>query len=497
MLVAIAAGRPEDAAFCEPADNNSDGTTTMAPWTAGLGKGAFGRPLVLTCAALLPLAACTIPDRFADRAVDYNRSLEEAENRGLLLNILRAANDRPLYFTSFSALRGSMSAALGTGAAGTLGIDGGNATSLGVLVAPSATLVNSPSFDLSVLDSQAFARGLLTPIDNNVLDVFYQQDRDMRRLLDLAVSRIDLALSRPEQPSLYRARFWNDPFFAGAEEANPGVRDHGRREFRCVRSLLARAGLELRQGPALKPVHLTVPAAQLGDAEAIANALKAGLRFRPTHDPTPQIELLRLGGDAAFVFPEEPVLDPMTAMPSQRDMAERFAGELNRYQANALRVSLRFPPATPGGERTVLVAGRAVPITAEPGCVPLTDELAQAVAGGAAGEFVLYVRSTEGVVRYVGWWLCARYGAPVCEATATAPELPEDEILTLAPTDTGRALADVDFDGRRYRVAKGDRRSARTMAQLKQLIALHTRSEEAPATAAVTVVGAGSTSQAR
>jgi hypothetical protein len=62
-----------------------------------------GRAATAWLAALAFLAACAIPDRFADRAVDYNRSLEQAENRALLLNILRAANDRPLYFTSFSA----------------------------------------------------------------------------------------------------------------------------------------------------------------------------------------------------------------------------------------------------------------------------------------------------------------------------------------------------------------------------------------------------------
>src|SRR5215212_9948486 len=183
------------------------------------------------------LAACSVPDRFADRAIDYNRSLEDAENRGLLLNLLRTANDRPLYFTSFSALRGSMSVALGVNAAGTVGLDSGNSTSLGGVISPNASIINSPSFDLAVLDTQAFARGLLTPIDNNVLDVFYEQDRDMRRLLDLFANRIDIVLSRPEGPNpsvIYRARYWNDPLFTAADEADLSVHDYGREDFRCV-----------------------------------------------------------------------------------------------------------------------------------------------------------------------------------------------------------------------------------------------------------------------
>lgn len=446
--------------------------------------------LLPTLAGLALLAGCAVPDRFADRAVDYNRSLEEAENRALLLNVLRAAADRPLYFTGFSALRGSMSVAVGTSAAATLGIDGGNSTALGALLAPSASLVNSPSFDLSVLDGQAFARGLLTPIDNNVLDVFYQQDRDMRRLLDLAVNRIDAAAGAR------RARFWNDPFFVAAEEADPAARDFGRAGFRCVRDLLAGAGLELRQGPALKPVHLTVPAAQLGDAEAIANALKAGLRFRPAGaGPDPRVELLRLGGDAAFVFPED-VPAEAAAVPSQRDMAERDAGGagLSRYQANTLRLKLRLRAG--GRGMSAVAGGREVPATAGPGCAALAERaFGDPRDGGAVeAEFVLFVRSTEAVVRYVGRRLCARYGPPVCGKSAAdaaaGAERPEDEFLRLAPDSGGPALARVELDGRRFAVAVGDRASARTLAQLKQLIALHNRADDAPTTSAVTVVGA-------
>jgi hypothetical protein len=191
--------------------------------------------------------------------------LEEAENRALLLNVLRAANDRPLYFTSFSALRGSMSVSLGANAAATIGLDGDNSTSLGGLVSPNASIVNSPSFDLAVLDTQSFARGLLTPVDNDVLDVFYQQDREMRRLLDLFVNRIDVVLSRPgaEGPAVfYRARFWNDPLFHAAELADPVVRDRGAGGI-PLRPIGAGA---LRAGAAPRRAALTHPAERTGNA---------------------------------------------------------------------------------------------------------------------------------------------------------------------------------------------------------------------------------------
>ena len=467
----------------------------------GHGAGGLRRRPWRLRALWLGLAACAVPDRFADRAVDYTRSLELAENRGLLLNILRAASDRPLYFTSFSAVRGSMSVSLGASAAADLGYEVGDATSLGVVLAPSVALANSPSFDLAVLDSHAFARGLLTPIDNNVLDVFYQQDRDVQQLLDLFVHRIDVVLRDPEAPGpadvLYHARFWNDLLFRAAPSGDPAVHDQGRTLFRCARSVLARAGLELRQGEATRPVNLVLPASQLGDAEAIASALKAGLRLRPLAAPTAGVELLRLESDAHFVFPGEPAA---TALPaSAREMAERDPGGLSRYQANALRLTLRVgPPSGPTSAAltAVVIGGREVPIALEPSCEPLAAEVFAAAGAGGSDlvvEFVLYVRSTESVLRYVGLRTCACYGPPLCDAPAVVPaEPPVDEILTLERKPIGDALADVELEGRRYAVARGDRSSARTMAQLKQLIALHNRAEEAPATAAVTVVGTGS-----
>ena len=457
------------------------------------------------------LAACTVPDRFADRAIDYNRSLEEAENRGLLLNLLRAANDRPLYFTSFSALRGSMSVALGINAAGTTGLDGTNSTSLGALIAPNASIINSPSFDLTVLDTQAFARGLLTPIDNNVLDAFYQQDRDMRRLLDLFANRIDIVLSRPkaEQAAvIFRARYWNDPLFSAIEEADPQVRDYGRREFRCVGSVLARAGLELRQGEPMSPIAVTLPVDRLGDAGAIAGALRAGLRFRSIAGPRDLVELLQLHGDAEFVFPAEP--SATRASPSAREMAEHPADGLGRYQANSLRLSVRLQSVPAGtkedtGRMVVVVGGREVPIAVDPSCESLAGDVFAAVSdaglqspvnGDMQAEFVIYVRSTEGVVRYVGRRLCARYGPPVCEAGGAMAQQ-DDDMLTLSQAVDGRPLVVTEFNGKNFAIAANDRQSARTLAQLKQLIALHNRAEQAPATSAVTVVGTGSMVQSR
>lgn len=290
------------------------------------GGGVAARPGrgLAALACLAALAGCSIPDNFVDRAVNHNKSLEQAENETLLVNILRAANERPLYFANFSAISGSMSAAVGTGAEGSIGWESGNSTSLGAALTPSFTIENSPSFDLAVQDTQAFARGVLTPIDNNVLDVFYQQDRDMERLLDLFVSRIDLFV-KPREGSRaeddYLASFWNDPFFerrATDAQVTKGVKpqEYGRAGFRCVRTALADAGLDLRQAEPLEPTDLTLPVGQLGDAEAIASALKDGIRFVPGTSAG-SVELFRIAGDREFAFAGTPKTQPSAAPASK------------------------------------------------------------------------------------------------------------------------------------------------------------------------------------
>ena len=65
----------------------------------------------LLSAALLcaTLAACSFDQRIADHAVKYNKTVEEANNSLLLLNILRARDRRPMHFTAISQVRGSLS----------------------------------------------------------------------------------------------------------------------------------------------------------------------------------------------------------------------------------------------------------------------------------------------------------------------------------------------------------------------------------------------------
>ena len=56
------------------------------------------------------LAGCAFSGQIADHAVAYNKTIEQSENEMLLLNILRASDQRPMHFTRISEFSGALDA---------------------------------------------------------------------------------------------------------------------------------------------------------------------------------------------------------------------------------------------------------------------------------------------------------------------------------------------------------------------------------------------------
>src|SRR5690349_8532779 len=63
------------------------------------------------------LAGCAMlpKERISSSSTDYNLVVEKVQNEMLLLNVVRASKRRPLYFTGFNLLRGSLSYNFQTG----------------------------------------------------------------------------------------------------------------------------------------------------------------------------------------------------------------------------------------------------------------------------------------------------------------------------------------------------------------------------------------------
>ena len=189
------------------------------------------RTIVITMALLLQ--GCAFQHDVQRIGVGYNNAVADLSNELTLLNIVRAENQQPLHYTSFSRLSGSL-VFTGTGgfnaaihdtgrtltttnesdlagmstttkATATTETDTTNPVTTakstvanalvsgGHVYTPSvqAQVVTGPSFDMELLDTQAFYEGVLGEVPLTTIDTLLDQDYDPELLQALLVERID------------------------------------------------------------------------------------------------------------------------------------------------------------------------------------------------------------------------------------------------------------------------------------------------------------------
>lgn len=117
---------------------------TIRRWVNRLGFG-------ICCAAL---SGCATFDRSAvDMAMHYNVTMDEIDRKAALLNVLRAAHDMPMTFSTLSFVSGSGSLSGNASGSGAL-----SSTNLGLSAS------RSMSFSLNSLDNEQFMRGFMAEI---------------------------------------------------------------------------------------------------------------------------------------------------------------------------------------------------------------------------------------------------------------------------------------------------------------------------------------------
>lgn len=145
---------------------------------------------LLVVIATLP--ACRLTDfaRIPSSTVDFNRSVEAAQNEILLLNILRAAHGQPQYFSEITLVRGSASLSFSSSGSYTSEKDRGSTVANDALAlsgemitratefAPSVGYALSPTFDVSFPRSQEFVNAMMSTIEeesvNAILDLGWE-----------------------------------------------------------------------------------------------------------------------------------------------------------------------------------------------------------------------------------------------------------------------------------------------------------------------------------
>jgi hypothetical protein len=174
--------------------------------------GQIMKALALTIAGLCLSACTTFEPPFQSASVHYNRVVADTNNELIFLNIIRAKDREPMYFTAVSQMRGSLTLS-GTSALSaeypesgavvtdTFDSDGAitamskQATASVRKLSPSisATIATNPSFDYQVLDTQEFYNGILTSISPSTLASYLRQGWRDDLLTALVVEKVEFS----------------------------------------------------------------------------------------------------------------------------------------------------------------------------------------------------------------------------------------------------------------------------------------------------------------
>jgi hypothetical protein len=170
----------------------------------------------LIALTLLVTAACTLRQPLVHHATSYNIAVEAVQNRMLFLNIVRASERMPMYFTDIGSITAGLSYEVRSGSLGltelmstvtktttTIMNQNTNTTDARdvtdseteAIEFPSISYSDKPTLTIAVRDDHEFMRGTLTPITQDTLKYYLDQGWNEEVLLYLLVERVELALA--------------------------------------------------------------------------------------------------------------------------------------------------------------------------------------------------------------------------------------------------------------------------------------------------------------
>jgi hypothetical protein len=232
---------------------------------------AFHRPVRGAAAAVLAAASLggCASQHIAANVVAYNGASEQAHNKTMLLNVLRASQRRPLEFTALQNITGTSSAESKT----ELDVPiVQNEAEEALEAFQTLTVSERPTYAVSVLDTQEFYQGVLKPLSTQTFDFYMKRDLSRRMLFDLFFSGVTVkAKTADTRHGSFTAQFDND------------VTDDGRfDDFQALTEVLIESGLtttSIRPRPAVLGPPLTPDEVVKGDFAA--KAATGGFALKP------------------------------------------------------------------------------------------------------------------------------------------------------------------------------------------------------------------------
>lgn len=149
---------------------------------------------LLSCLAAAALCGCGTMNATVIRgdALAFHDALEDATNKLLVLNVLRARDKAPLHFADIPSIRQSMTQSANLSAPGLLN----NVAAVRELASASAGFQVSPSFEVSHLNSREFHTGIASPIDARIVKYWLDRGLDRRIVLLLFFSSMEIVETR-------------------------------------------------------------------------------------------------------------------------------------------------------------------------------------------------------------------------------------------------------------------------------------------------------------
>lgn len=148
-------------------------------------RGAWA--LVVAAAAL---AGCVAQGEIQNHVERINKSVGTSRNEAILLNIVRASRNEPLYFTSLPSVTGQGNMSLNTGLPAVTFGPGQTVAQKQYTITNSLYNSASSTFDVGLLESKGFYDGLLRPINLPEANLILHQGFSRALVFSVLVDRV-------------------------------------------------------------------------------------------------------------------------------------------------------------------------------------------------------------------------------------------------------------------------------------------------------------------
>lgn len=441
-------------------------------------------------AALSSLSGCASKNAFVTQSMKANLSLEEAHNQILLLNVMRAAYRRPMYFSTITEFNGPIGQGFATGSLGLafMPYDAAPNITPAIQFTP-----DRASFKVAPLDNQEFVAGFTTPIKLATFDYFWQQRWPPELLLALMVDHVSVSKVNSGKPK-------GEPF--KVFENYPGSKEKYD-EFVHLVHVLASVGCQLKVSTAIEQDPMVGPllnAANLLKLDQRILAVKEGILLHREDPPGPsETYSLRLARKTSGLVVKPTCLDSLDSAQKRIDdqsskLYKNMSTFLEQTKELPIQVFSSTEPSTPASRDASKLVGAP-----------------QAVGGCDKDCIVLNIgfRSPQSIVYYLGELARTQiFGTEPCISGAITPEdkcekyAPtirmrgkEYEILPIAVTNestTTRGDLGVEYFGKYYSIrtlADKPDRSMQALSLVSLLIGLQKKASDLPTSSTVRLIG--------